>query len=85
MSFDIPRIHKWEENIERDITDQLYDIVFEFYGVDEITEITEEQMDEIIAYRDELNEYSPIQWGFSNLYNHWESETWEAENSEEQE
>jgi hypothetical protein len=29
--------------------------------------------------RDEFNEYSPMQWGFSNLYNQWECETWEED------
>jgi len=80
MSFDWPRIHKWEERIESDVTDSVYEYVMEHYGVDEITELTEEQIKEVEDFRDELNEYSPMQWGFSNLINHWESETWEAEN-----
>lgn len=80
MSFDWPRIHKWEERIESDVTDSVYEYVMEHYGVDEITELTEEQIKEVENFRDELNEYSPMQWGFSNLINHWESETWEAEN-----
>lgn len=80
MSFEWPRIHKWEERIESDVTDSVYEYVMEHYGVDEITELTEEQIKEVEDFRDELNEYSPMQWGFSNLINHWESETWEAEN-----
>jgi hypothetical protein len=80
MSFDWPRIHKWEERIESDVTDSVYEYVMEHYGVDEIVELTEEQIKEVENFRDELNEYSPMQWGFSNLINHWESETWEAEN-----
>jgi len=80
MSFDWPRIHKWEERIESDVTDSVYEYVMEHYGVDEIVELTEEQIKEVEDFRDELNEYSPMQWGFSNLINHWESETWEAEN-----
>ena len=80
MSFKWPRIHKWEERIESDVTDSVYEYVMEHYGVDEIVELTEEQIKEVEDFRDELNEYSPMQWGFSNLINHWESETWEAEN-----
>ena len=80
MSFDWPRIHKWEERIESDVTDSVYEYVMEHYGVDEIVELTEEQIKEVENFRDELNEYSPMQWGFSNLINHWESETWEVEN-----
>lgn len=72
MSFEWPRIHKWEENIEREVTDNVREYVLEFYGLDEIAELTEEQMNEVQAFRDELNEYSPMQWGFSNIYNEWE-------------
>ena len=79
MSFDWPRIHKWEENLEREITDSVWEYVCEFYGVEEISELTLEQIQEVEAFRDELNEYSPMQWGFSNVINHWESESWIAE------
>jgi len=73
MSFEWPRIHKWEENIEREVTDNVREYVLEFYGLDEIAELTEEQMNEVQAFRDELNEYSPMQWGFSNIFNEWEA------------
>ena len=79
MSFDWPRIHKWEENLEREITDSVWEYVCEFYGVEEISELTLEQIQEVEAFRDELNEYSPMQWGFSNVIIHWESESWIAE------
>ena len=78
MSFDWPRIHKWEERIESDVTDSVYEYVMEHYGVDEIVELTEEQIKEVENFRDELNEYSTMQWGFSNLINHWESENEEV-------
>ena len=81
MSFDIPRVHKWEENIEREVTDELYSYVCEWFGVEEIGELTDDQIQEVEAYRDDLNEYSPLQIGFSNIINHWESESWETENS----
>ena len=80
MSFEWPRIHKMEEWVEREMTDAVYDYVFEFYGVDELTELTSEQIQEIESFRDDVSEYSPLQMGFSNLINAWESETWEAEN-----
>jgi hypothetical protein len=79
MSFEWPRIHKWEDNIESQVTDAVYSYVCEFYGVEEIKELTEDQVNEVMAFRDEFNEYSPMQWGFSNLYNQWESETWEED------
>jgi len=80
MSFEWRRIHKWEDNIENQVTESVYDYVFEYYGVTEVTELTEDQIKEIEDFRDELNEYSPMQWGFSNLINNWESEKWEEEN-----
>ena len=49
-------------------------MIFEQYDVEEISELTEEQIDEIMAYREELSEYSPLQWAFSNVYSMWESE-----------
>lgn len=74
MAFDWPRSHKWEENIEREVTDGLTELIQEQYGVEEIHELTEEQINEVIAFREELSEYSPLQWAFSNVYNQWEME-----------
>lgn len=81
MSFEWPRIHKWEENFEREATDAVYEYVLEFYGVEEVSELTEDQINEVAGFREEISEYSPMQIGFSNLVNHWESEDWE--NSQE--
>ena len=67
MSFEWNRIHKWEENIEREVSDAVYEYVCEFYGVEDIDQLTLEQAAEIQAFRDELNEYSVMQIGFSNI------------------
>ena len=80
MSFEWNRIHKWEENIERNVTDSVYEYVCEHYSIDDVEELTEEQLAEVEAFRDELNEYSLMQIGFSNLINHVESIHWEKEN-----
>lgn len=82
MSFEWPRIHKWEENIEREVTDAVWEYVCEFYATDEISELTLEQIQEVEVFRDELNEYSPLQIGFSNIINHWENESWEEEQND---
>jgi len=74
MAFEWNRIHKWEENIERDVTDAVEQQIMEHYGVDDITTLTEDQMNEVMAFREELNEYSVMQWGFSNIYSQWEME-----------
>lgn len=74
MAFEWNRIHKWEENIEHEVTDAVYEYVCEYYEVDDFLELTEEQIEEVSAFREEISEYSPMQWGFSNLVNNWESE-----------
>lgn len=79
MAFEWPRSHKWEENIEHEVTDGLRELIFEQYGVDEVSELTEEQIDEVMAYRDELSEYSPLQWAFSNVYSEWEMDNESAD------
>ena len=80
MSFDWLRRHKWEENIEAQVTDSVYEYVCEFYGIEDIEELTHEQLSEVEGFRNRLNEYSVMQIGFSNLINHVESIHWEKEN-----
>jgi len=77
MAFEWHRMHKWEENIEREITDAVEQQVTEQYGVDSVVDLTEEQVNEVMAWRDEhVSEYSPMYIGFTNLYNTWENENW---------
>lgn len=72
--FEWNRIHKYEDNIEMQVSDSVFEYVTEFYGVDDIEELTEAQVDEITYFRDhELNEYSLMQIGFSNIISSWES------------
>lgn len=80
MSFDWLRIHKWEENIEAQVTDSVYNYVCEFYGIDDVEELTHKQLSEIEGFRDRLNEYSVMQIGFSNLISHMDTVLWEKEN-----
>ena len=77
MTFEWHKISKYEENYERDITDNVHDQVRDYYDVDEIDDLTEEQMDEVKTFRDEYNDYSVMQIGFSNLINDWEDTQWE--------
>ena len=68
MSFEWNRIHKWEENYERDITDDVIEYICEYYEVESIFDLTEEQVGDIDNFRsNELNEYSVMQVGFSNV------------------
>ena len=68
--FNWDKIHKWEENYERDITDDVIDYVCEYYEVRDIFDLTENQINDIENFRNnDLNEYSVMQVGFSNLMN----------------
>jgi len=80
MSFEWHRIHKWEENIESQVTDAVEEQVTEQYGVDSIEDLTEEQIDQVMSWRDEhVSEYSPMYIGFTNVYNTWENVNWQPE------
>ncbi len=82
MAFEWNRIHKWEERLEEQTTERVYEFVLEFYDVEDVVELTEEQINEVVEFRDhELDEYSSLQIGFLNLISHWEAEAqWEEEN-----
>ena len=74
-----PRPHKAEEYYENQISEQVWEQITEHFGVNEIVDITPEQIEEIEEWREEnLSEYSVLQVGFSNFINLWESERWEA-------
>ena len=73
MSFTQDRMYKWEENHQRSIDDDVEEYVLEHYGVGEVSELTQEQINAIVAFADE-NEYSIMRGGFYNLMNRWEDE-----------
>ena len=72
MSFEWNRIHKWEENHERSITEDVEEYICEYYDTESIEELTKDQIEELEVFRSELNEYSVMQIGFSNVINNWE-------------
>jgi len=74
MAYEWSRIHKAEENIEHQVTEWVTEHVCEFFEVEYVSELTQEQISEVEAFRDELNEYSPMQIGYSNVINQWEME-----------
>ena len=74
MAFEWPKIYKSEEYFEYQATEWVFDYICEFYDVEDIEELTELQIEEIVQYREnDLNEYSPMQLGFSNIIAQWES------------
>jgi hypothetical protein len=72
MAFEWNRMYKWEENHERNITEDVEEYIYEYYSVESIEDLTKEQINEIEVFRSELNEYSIMQIGFSNVINNWE-------------
>lgn len=75
MAFEWPRIHKWEENIIRNIEESVHEYVFEYYGVDDVSEITEEQIEEVREFFEGEHEDSILSCGFYSLLNWWENES----------
>ena len=75
MAFEWNKIHKHEEQIERDIYERVTDYIFEYYGIQEINELDSEQIAEIQKFQEELNEFSVMQCGFSDILNQWEDES----------
>jgi hypothetical protein len=83
MAFEWGRIHKWEENHEWTINDEVDSYVCEYYGIETTEELTREQLDEVDAFRsNELSEYSCMQIGFSNLIMRQEDVLYEREQEE---
>ena len=77
------RTHKIDQWVEREMIDCVWEYVSEFYDVEEVVDLTVEQINEIEAFREELNEYHPLHYGFSWLISTHESETWEMEQENE--
>jgi hypothetical protein len=77
------RTHKIDEWVEREMIECVWDYVSEFYGVEEVTDLSNEQICEIEAFREELFDHHPLQYGFSWLISTHESETWEMEQENE--
>ena len=74
MPFMWNRIHKTEENFIREISDRVFLYVCEFYQVEDVMDLSQDQIEEIIDFRDNhLHEYSVMQAGFSDLISMLES------------
>ena len=75
MSFTWNRIHKWEENHERRLFEDVSEYVCEHYDIESVDELTDDQFLEIVNFaRHELSEYSVMQSGFSQLISYLENQ-----------
>jgi len=75
MSFAWNRIHKWEENHERRLFEDVSEYVCEHYNIESVDELTDDQFTEIVRFaQKELSEYSVMQSGFSQLISYLENQ-----------
>ena len=75
MSFTWNRIHKWEENHERAILEDVTEFVCEYYDIESVDDLTDDQFTEIVRFaQKELSEYSVMQSGFSQLISYLENQ-----------
>ena len=70
MAFEWNRMHKWEENHERSITEDVEEYICEHYGIEDVLLMTVEQYQEVEAFAEEY-EFSIMHIGFSNVLNNW--------------
>lgn len=78
MSFEWERMHKWEDNYEVQIIDDVRDVVKEYYDVEDEYDLTKEQIDDLTTFRDE-HEMSIMWVGFNALINNWLEEVGEED------
>lgn len=81
MSFDIPKIHKWAENIENILTEWAEDEIREFYYIEYMDELTEDQINEIQEFVDNAEDtwYDWVCIGLRNVINWWENGNYDDE------
>ena len=71
MAFEWNRMYKWEENHERNITEDVEEYICEQYNINHYTSMTPSQYAEVEAFWQEMHEYSIMRIGFSNVCNNW--------------
>ena len=84
MKFEWHRMHKLDEWVEREVTEAVEERICDFFEIEDTNEMTQEQYEAVWKFREEeVNEYSPLQWGFSNVLNAWENYQYELEQENE--
>ena len=71
MTFDVPRLYKYEENLERESYDGAVQIIQEFYEVEDVDELTDEQRAAVSIYVNDIDEYSLMYPGFLEVLSGW--------------
>lgn len=78
MSFTWDKMYKWDENLEREMIDNVTEYVCEYYSVDEVEDLTQEQVNEIEKFCEEFEWNILMAPGFRYILNLWEDAQWEA-------
>jgi hypothetical protein len=74
MAFEWQRIHKHEDAVENDIFERVKEAVGNYYEVENIENLTQEQINEIEKWQEEeLPDGSIMNIGFDDVINYWES------------
>jgi len=69
--FDIPHLQSWMDFVETEAIEFAEHSVQEFYGVNEVTDLTEKQIGEIDTWIED-NPYQPICMGLRWVISEWE-------------
>jgi len=71
--FNWKKIHKWEDNYLRQVDEDVEEYVLEFFGVEEVPQLTEKQMQAVMRFSvEELPDYHIMQSGIATLLYNWE-------------
>ena len=76
-TFSIAKPYKWIENIEREITDGIWEDVMIWFNVDDVSNLTEANIEELEMYHSEIDQdryLDMISIGIRNIINWWENE-----------
>jgi len=74
MSFKWDKMYKWDDNIEREMIDSVTEYVLEYYGVEEIVDLSETQIQEVITFCEDFDWNILMAPGFRYIINAWEEE-----------
>lgn len=78
MSYEHYNIGKVDEWLMDQAIEAVEEHVLEHFGVEELSELTIEQIEEVTAYGETLNENSLTHWAYKDMYNRWEWATEDA-------
>ena len=82
MAFQVHKQHKLQDQIEQLAYDWAIEDVTEYYGVEELTELNQEQIDEIFAYSESDDCYEGyVGVVLRTICDQWENEQDDQENS----